>query len=90
MRVDAEGEVAQDLGTEAVAQSHVLESDHVPLPPRTPPRLPLPSPPASHNDRHDAICPTCQRPAQRLNSGFIAAPRPFHAALLTATNHPGD
>jgi len=32
----------------------MLEPDHVPLPPRTPPRLPLPSPPASHNDRHDA------------------------------------
>ena len=41
--VDAEGEVAQDLGTEAIAQSYMLEPDHVPLPPRTPPRLLLPS-----------------------------------------------
>src|SRR3954453_18463263 len=88
--VDAEGEVAQDLGTEAIAQSYMLEPDHVPLPPRTPPRLLLPSPPTSHNGRHDAICSTCQRPAQRLDSGFIAAPRPFHAALLTATNPPRD
>jgi hypothetical protein len=29
MRVDAKSEVAQHLGTEPVAQTHVLESDHV-------------------------------------------------------------
>src|SRR5690349_20328580 len=32
MRVDAKSEVAQDLGAQPVAQSHVLESDHPPSP----------------------------------------------------------
>ena len=89
MRVDAEGNVAQDLGTHAVAQADILEPDHVPLPPRTPPRLLLPSPPTSHNGRHGAICPTCSGQRSASISGFIAAPRPFHAALPTATDHPG-
>ena len=31
MRLDAEGEVAQDLGTEPVAQAHILEPDHAVL-----------------------------------------------------------
>jgi hypothetical protein len=31
MRIDAKGQVAQDLGTEAIAQTHMLESDHLPL-----------------------------------------------------------
>ena len=36
MRLDAEGEVAQDLRPEPVAQAYVLESDHVRPPPRCP------------------------------------------------------
>jgi len=36
----------------------MLEPDHVPLPPRTPPRLLLPSPPTRHNGRDDAVCAT--------------------------------
>jgi hypothetical protein len=31
MRVDAEREIAQDLGAQPVAQADVLESDHSPL-----------------------------------------------------------
>ena len=31
MRLDAEGEVAQDLRPQAVAQADILESDHAPL-----------------------------------------------------------
>ena len=31
MRVDTEREVAQDLGSQPVAQTHIFESDHPPL-----------------------------------------------------------
>ena len=32
MRIDAERMIPQDLGPEAIAQSYVLEPDHLPLP----------------------------------------------------------
>jgi hypothetical protein len=32
MRIDAERKIPQDLGPEAIAQSYVLEPDHLPLP----------------------------------------------------------
>ena len=37
MRIDAEGEVAQDLRPQSVAQTHILESNQARL--RRPPRL---------------------------------------------------
>ena len=37
LRVDAKGQIAQDLGTEAVAQPYMLEPNHVPLPARVAP-----------------------------------------------------
>src|SRR5215510_978527 len=46
MRLDAETEVAQDLGPQAIAQTDVLEPDHVPLrraasPARANPTVPM-------------------------------------------------
>ena len=56
--IDTERKIAQDLGTEAIAQSHVFETDHQPLPQRAPPR------PAGTTMHHAAPC---------LDLGLIAA-----------------
>ena len=73
MRIDPEGQVAQNLGTDAIAQTYMLESDHVPLPARNIKTRP-------GQARGACRSGPAGRPEPRLRP-LIAARRPFHPAF---------
>ena len=87
MRVDAKAEVAQDLGADPVAQTDMLESNHVPLRRRAAPGLAAGPPafiPALYSSTK-ALQPLCKR--RRWRGGArprLAAGMPLDILALIA------